>query len=136
MKKQIALFAIVAAALVAAPVVVRAADKPAKDAASTEAGAKSKKHGLPFHGKVTAVDTAAMTVTVGTMTINVTSETKITKEGKPATLSDITVGENIGGAYMKDDAGKMNATTIHLNMKGGKKAANGETKKKKKDGNE
>jgi hypothetical protein len=124
MKKYIAVYAIVAAALVAAPAIVRAEDNPHKPSAA-ESHKAAKKHGLPFHGKVTAVDATAMTVTVGKMTINVTSETKISKEGKPAAFSDITVGEKISGAYQKDDAGKMTASVIHI---GGGKA---EGKKKK-----
>ena len=62
MKKQIALFAIAAAALIAAPAVVRAQDAaPAKP--DTTAPAAKKHSGTVFHGKVTAVDTTAMTLT-------------------------------------------------------------------------
>lgn len=130
MKKQIALFAIVAAALVAAPAVLRAEDKPAaKPEAGQEAAHGAKKKGVtPFHGKLAAVDTAAATITVGSTTVNVTSETKITKNGKPATLADLTVGEKIGGAYKKSEDGKMNATTIRV----GDKPEKGEGKKPKK----
>lgn len=126
MKKQITLFAIIAAALVAAPAVLRAEDKPAAPEASQSADHAAKKKGVvPFHGKVAAVDTTAATVTVGKTTVNITSETKITKDGKPATLTDITVGEKIGGAYKKDEAGKMNAVSIRIGekpAKEGKKA--------------
>jgi len=119
MKNNIALYAIVAAALIVAPASLRA-----QDAATTNSPAATtpapKKHGLPFRGKVAAVDTTAMTVTVGTKTFNVTSETKITKDGEPATLSDITVGETIRGSYKKDAEGKLNATVIRI---GEKKAA-------------
>lgn len=124
MKKYIALYAIVTATLIAAPAVVHAGDN-SNHSNAAESHKSAKKHGLPFHGKVTAVDATAMTVTVGSLTINVTSETKISKEGKPATFSDITVGEKISGAYQKDDAGKMTASVIHI---GGGKA---EGKKKK-----
>ena len=124
MKKHIAIYALVAAALVAAPAIVRAQDNSHKPDA-TESHKAAKKHGLPFHGKIAAVDTTAMTVKVGKMTINVTSDTKIFKEGKPAAFSDLTVGEKINGAYQKDDAGKMTASVIHI---GGGKA---EGKKKK-----
>src|SRR5690242_15038782 len=119
MKKHIALYAIIAAALVASPASIRAADTHAKGNESSEAGtpAAKKHHHLPFHGKVAVVDTAAMTVTVGHMVINVTSDTKITKDGKPATVSDITVGEKISGSYTKDDAGKMTAALIHIGGK-------------------
>lgn len=126
MKKHIALYAIIAAALIAAPAGIRAADNSSKPEAAEAGAAKAKKHGLPFHGKAAAVDTAAMTVTVGHQVINVTAETKITKDGKPATLSDITVGEKISGSYKKDDAGKLNASTIYI---GGKAKAEGKKKK-------
>lgn len=119
MKKNIALYAIVAAALIAAPSALRAQDTGATN--SPAATAPAKKHGVPFHGKAAAVDTAAMTVTVGTKTFNIASDTKITKDGKPATLSDITVGETISGSSKKDAAGKLNATVIHIGEK--KKAA-------------
>ncbi len=126
MKKQIALYAIVAA-FMAAPALVRAEDSPVKKPAAAESGAPAKKHVAPFHGKVSAVDATAMTVKLASQTINVTSETKITKEGKPATFADITVGEKISGQYKKDSAGKLNATVIHIGDKGepaeGKKKA-------------
>lgn len=125
MKKYIALYAIVAAALVAAPAIVRAEDNAKKPEAADSSQA-AKKRVLPFHGKVAAVDSTAMTVTVGHTMVNITSETKISKEGKPATLSDITVGENISGAYQKDDSGKKDATVIHI---GGKHKGEGKKKK-------
>ena len=129
MKKQIALFALVAAALVAAPSIVRAEDKPAKPEASTNAVPPvAKKHGgTPFRGKVASVDAAAATVSVGKMTVHITSETKITKDGKPATLSDITVGEKISGYAKKDEAGKLDATVINLGKVEGKKPKKAET---------
>ena len=126
MKKHIALFALVAAALVAAPTVLRAEDKPA----APEAGqtAPHAKNGSPFHGKIAAIDTTASTVTIGSMTINVTSETKITKSGKPATLADFTVGEMASGFYKKDESGKLTATVLHTGEKGGKKPKKNENK--------
>jgi len=115
---KITLFSLVAAALVAVPCISRAEDSTNTPAATAPA---PKKHSLTFHGKVATVDATAMCFTVGTMTINVTSETKIKKDGEPATFSDITVGETIAGAYKKDDAGKINATSLRIGEK--KKAA-------------
>lgn len=133
MKKQIALFAIVTAALLAVPVAVHAQEKPAKKPEAAESGASAKKKGaLPFHGKVSAVDTEAMTVTLTSQTFKISSETKILKQGKPATLVDITVGEKITGQYKKDEAGTLNATVIHIGGKGD----NGGDKKKKADKSE
>jgi hypothetical protein len=120
---RIALFSLVAAGLVAVPATSRADDASMTDkpAATTPAPKKKAKARTTFHGSVTAVDTAAMTLTVGTNMVYVTSETMITKDGKPATLSEITVGETATGSYKLDDAGKMNATAIHAGEKGTKK---------------
>jgi hypothetical protein len=118
MKKQIALFALVAAALIAAPVSIRAEDKPAKKAEAAESTTpKPKNSRLPFTGKITAVDTTASTVTVGERVFNVTSETKVLKDGKPATLSELTVGEPVRGSYKKDEAGKLTAALVHAGVK-------------------
>lgn len=128
MKKQIALFALVAAALIAAPAVLRAEDKPANQEPGQSAEHAPKKKGVtPFHGKVAAVDATAATLTVGNTTVNITSDTKIVKDGKPATMADIKVGEKISGAYKKDESGKMNAVSIHI----GDKPEKAENKKNK-----
>jgi Domain of unknown function (DUF5666) len=114
MKKQIALFAIATAAFLALPTVT-----PAQDAAAPDATAPAKKHheGSGVHGKVSAVDATAMTVTVtakdGDKTITVTSDTKITKDGADAQFSDITVGEMIIAAC-KQDGDKLTATKIMI----------------------
>jgi hypothetical protein len=102
--------ACITAALAAMPAISRADDSTNTPAATPA----PKKHSLPFHGKVASVDTAAMTFTVGTMTIGITSTTKITKDGQPAVFSDITMGEMVRGAYKKDDDGKMNATLVRI----------------------
>jgi len=127
MKKQIAVFALVAAAFIAAPAVLQAQDAKPEAGQSAEHAPK-KKGVLPFNGKVVAVDAAASTVTVGKTTIAISADTKIMKNGQPATLADITVGETIGGAYKKDDAGNNNAVSIRI----GAKPATGEGKKPKK----
>ena len=123
------LFSLVTSALVAVPTISRAEDKPKTDVPASAAAPAlaAKKNRAPFHGKVSAVDTAAMTLTVGAQTINVTSESKITKDNKPGTLSDIAVGDLVGGAYKKDESGKLNATTIRVGEKDPK-----ELKKEKK----
>lgn len=120
---KIMLFSLVTAALIAVPAVSRAEDKPAVKPAADAGQPAAKKRPTPFHGKVAAVDAAAATVTVGKTTINITSETKITKDGKPATLSEIVVGDTVGGSYKKDDAGKSNATTLNAGEKAPKEKA-------------
>jgi len=84
--------------------------------ASTETAPKKPK-AIPFHGKLEAVDSTAKTISVGKMTIQVTSDTKIMKDGKPATLADGTVGENVTGSYRKDADGKLNASKITFGAK-------------------
>jgi Domain of unknown function (DUF5666) len=87
-----------------------------------------KKHDRSmFNGKLTAVDTNAMTLTVGERTFEISSETIITKAGEPATLSEGVVGETASVAFKKDADGKLTATSIHFGTK-----AEGEKKKKKK----
>ena len=127
---KISLLTLLAAAVVALPVTLRAQDANTK-APDQAAPAKAKKGSATFHGAVTAVDTKAMTFTVGDKTYNVTSETKITKNGQPATLSDVTTGETVGGTFKKGADGKLNAATLHVGVKEGK----GEGKKKKDTGN-
>jgi hypothetical protein len=53
--------------------------------------------------------------------LQVTPDTKITKNGQPATLSDGVVGQPISGSYKKTDDGKLNAVTVHFGAKGGEK---------------
>jgi hypothetical protein len=104
------------------PQVAAAAEIPATNA---PAPAKPKpRTTLAVTGKVSNVDTNAMTLTIGKRTFDITSETRISKSGKPAILSDIVVDDKVGIAYKK--AGdKFNAVTIKDAMKPEKPA--GET---------
>ncbi|MGD0251367.1 MAG: DUF5666 domain-containing protein [Verrucomicrobiota bacterium] len=124
MKKQIVklILSLFATAIIAAPMLSRAQDNgtnPPAAPGQTEP-AKPKKHeGFVFRGTVGAMNINAMTLTVGKRTFEVTSETKITKNGEPAILSDIAVGDKVGGAYKKTDDGKLAATTINDGKKPG-----------------
>ena len=136
-----------AAAVIAVPTPVRAQDAmstnapaavvdhppiqtppPISDLTTNASVKKYKKHDHPmFNGTLTAVDTNAMTFTVGKRTFEISSETMITKAGEPATLADGAVGEMAAGTYKKSTDGKLTATSIHFGAK-----ADGEKKKKKK----
>jgi hypothetical protein len=88
---------------------LQAADpKPAekKDAPAARA--------LPFRGKITAVDKQAKTVKVGERTFQITADTKIAKVGKPATLDDATVGEEVGGSYREGADKKLNLVSLRI----------------------
>ena len=113
------------AVLVAMPVLSRAQDNNAPASPNQTAPAKPQKHNPPFHGKLSAVDTNAKTLTVGTLTLQVTPDTKITKDGQPATLSDGVVGQRVSGSYKKTDDGKLDAVTVHFGAKGGGKPGKG-----------
>jgi hypothetical protein len=104
---------------VAAPAPPAAAETPAAPAAPTPPAKKhsTKPTSLPFHGSVTALDTNAMTLTVEKRTFNMTSETTVTKDDKPAVLSDGVVGEPVRGAYKKSADGKLDAVTVHFGGK-------------------
>ena len=86
---------------------------------------EKKKGNPPLRGKVAAIDKAAKTIKVGETTVNVTSETRIEKDGKPATLDDGKVGEDVMIAYTKTEDGKNSARRIWFGQR-----PEGEGKKK------
>ena len=121
MKNHIAKLSVLilcAAAILVVPALTRAQD--ATNAPAATQTPPAKKHTaassatLPFRGTVTAMDTNAMTLTVEKRTFNMTSETIVTKDGKPAVLADGVVGEPVRGAYKKNADGKLDAVTIRF----------------------
>ena len=108
MKKLIISILIAAFAATAALPVMAADEKPAKKEAAPAARA------VPFRGKIAAVDKSAKTIKVGERTFHVTSDTRIVKAGKPATLDDATVGEDVGGAYRESEDKKMNLVSLRV----------------------
>jgi len=112
------------------PPVVAAPPAAEIPAASTPAPAPAKakkkfRTSLAASGKVSNLDTNAMTLTVGKRTFEITSETRISKGGNPAILSDIAVDDKVSIAYKKAD-GKLNAVTIKDSVK--PKKSDGESK--------
>ncbi len=114
MKKLIALVLMAAFAAFTA-LNVQADDKDQKPPpAEKSKGEKGGKSGhLPFHGKVVSVDKAAKTIKVGERTFYVMGTTKVNKTGKPATLDDVTVGEEVRGAYT-DNGGKLELLSLGI----------------------
>ncbi len=97
-----------------------------------EAAPEKKKRAVPYDGKISAVDKAAGTVTLATKnksrTFVITSETKITKDGKPATLEVAKEGEEGAVSYVEKD-GKYMANSLRV---GPKPAEEPKPEKKKK----
>lgn len=116
---RFSLFAFIAAAVATAPnhLMGQTTNKNAAETKTNATNTAKVAKGGPFHGKLAAVDKVAKTIVVGKRTFQVTSETKIKKEGKPATLEDGEVGETVSG-YVKPGAdGKLTATTITFGPK-------------------
>jgi hypothetical protein len=109
---RFSLLGLLVVAVAGTPVASRAQDTNAPAAPK-----KSSRHIIPFHGKVKAIDNTAKTISVGTETIQITSETRIMKLGKPATLEDGTVGEDVAGAFRKDAEGNLNAISVRFGPK-------------------
>jgi hypothetical protein len=78
---------------------------------------------LPFRGKVKAIDVGAMTITVAARTFQITSQTTITKDAKPATLSDAAVGDMVTGQVKRDADGKWTAVKLNFGVPAPKRAA-------------
>jgi hypothetical protein len=83
----------------------------------------AKVNKLPFHGKLTAVDTAAQSITLSGKSARVfhlTPTTKITDgAGNPSSFSAATVGEDVGGSY---DKATMNLFSVRFGAKTGAKS--------------
>ena len=115
---KMGLLGLVATAIAGMPTQVWAQQTNKHEHAVGKPEAKANKSGVtPFHGKLKAVDKTAKTISVGETTVQITSDTKIMKTGKPATLEDGVIGEPVSGAYKKSTDGKLNATTLRFGAK-------------------
>jgi len=99
-----------------------------KKSSSSSKSSETKASAGPFHGKLAAVDKSAKTVTVGKRTFQVTAETKIIKNEKPATINDGVIDDVVSGYYKTSSEGKLTLTTLRFGPKTDTKTA--EKKKK------
>ncbi len=118
--------------LAAPPAVSAQTTKPnqAKGAAEQKPATVKKPSAGPFHAKLAAVDKNGKTITVGKRTFQITSETKLNKAGKAATLDDAVVGEEVSGYVKPNDEGKLVATKVNLGPKADTTNTNIDKKKK------
>lgn len=115
---QITVLSLLAIGMVVMPAAAYAQDANTNAWSSHIMTPKPKGHRvIPYRGKVAAMDTKAMTMTVGKRTFRVTSDTKVLKDGQTATLADGVVGEPVRGAYKKTDDGKLIALSVYFGAK-------------------
>jgi hypothetical protein len=97
------------------------ADAPEKATTAQPKAPKAKPAGVPFNGKIAAVDRTASTLTLSgknQRVVKVTSATRLTRgDGQPAVFADAQVGEPIGGYAKKNDLGQLEAISIRLGPK-------------------
>lgn len=125
---KIGTLSLLAVSILALPVITSAQDTNAP-AAEKKSKKKSTPTGHPFHGNLAAVDKTEKTVTVGKSVYQVTSETKISKAGKPATLEDGVIGEECGGYAKTNSVGKVVATTLRFGPKTDAEKKSGKSEK-------
>ncbi len=105
--------------LLLAPLTAAAANAPSPSAPAKGASTSAKRN-PPFVGVVQKVDTQAGTVTLngkdGGRVFYVNAETRITKNGQPATLKEAKVGEEAAGTF-KDVDGRRYAISLRLGPK-------------------
>jgi hypothetical protein len=131
---RIGAVSVLAAVIAGMPVqlLAQTTNKPAaakKESPVKVNSAAKKKSAHPFHGNLAAVDKAAKTIKLGESVYQITSETKITKDGRPATLGDGVIGEPVSGYAKPTNDGKMAATTVRFGAKTEDKGAEKKTSK-------
>jgi len=129
--KKLFTLSVLVALIAGVPPTVRAAEAY-KDKSTQAPKSENRPKQMPFRGKVRAIDKTAKTITLEGKekgrTFQITSGTKITKEGKPAVLDDVTVGESVRGVAKENATGKLEAVSLKV----GTMAGNGKQNEKKK----
>ena len=121
--RVVSLIGLVVAVGLAGPV-GRAQTNPSPATVKREpAKAPKGSRAIPFRGTLTGVDKVSKTIKVGERTFQITSTTKLYKDGKPATFDQATVGEPITGSYKKLKDGKLQANSVYFGGKGVAKPA-------------
>jgi hypothetical protein len=100
---------------------IRAADPAPPPAPRQASDQKAKATRYPIRGKLVAIDKAARTFSLGSSKApriyKVSGETKITKNGKAALLSDAVVGEDVGGYVEKQADGTLKVLSVRFGPK-------------------
>ena len=124
-----------AAALAMSPLgrAAQSTNAPAKTKAAGETRETSKaqkpKGAHSFRGKLVKVDKTAKTIKVGQSVYHISSETKLMKGEKAATLEDGVVGELVTGYVKPDEQGRMVASSVYFGGKNGKASSKAKPRK-------
>jgi hypothetical protein len=93
----------------------RAAETP-----STNTGTPKLPNGMPVYGKVGAIDKQASTITLqGKEKVRIfyiTPQTRVHRDGKPAKLEEVVIGQWIGGYARPDAQGRATLSTLNLEV--------------------
>lgn len=115
MLKKLIVIGLVAAFAAGGTVTLQAQEKKAE--AATEG---KKERPTSFFGNINEIDQAAKTINIGKnkkKTIHITDKTKVMKDGKPSTLAEAKVGDEVGGSYRESADGKMEAGSLRIGPK-------------------
>ena len=86
---------------------------------SPEPASTAPSRPIPFNGKIFAVDKVARTFSTQnkekkTRIFEITAETKIVRNNKPATFDDLKDGEEIRGSAMKKGDGRFDVLSVNI----------------------
>ena len=80
---------------------------------------------IPYHGMIASVDQTTKTFSIAgkkaPRVFKITDRTKIVKDGNPGTMSDLVEKQEVRGSYWKGADGSLEAKTVKLGTKAGKK---------------
>lgn len=115
--KKLIVIALIAAFGAFTTLTVSAQDKKPADKKETPADKKKEETAtrpVPFRGKIDSVDKSAKTIKVGERVFHVMGNTRLVSKGKPVTLDDAKVGEEVGGQYREGTGGKLELVMIRI----------------------
>jgi hypothetical protein len=87
---------------------------------STNAAKPKLPAGMPIYGKVGAIDKGAGTITLQSTQkariFYVTAQTRVHRDGRPAKLDEVVIGQWIGGYARPDAEGRSTLSTLNLDV--------------------
>jgi len=97
----------------------------ASTSSSTAMAVPGSVKAIPYHGMIASVDQTTKTFSIAgkkaPRVFKITDRTKIVKDGNPGTMSDLVEKQEVRGSYWKGADGSLEAKTVKLGTKAGKK---------------